>query len=699
MPEAGRYALPMPQMSRHIRLLPASLRNQIAAGEVVERPASVLKELVENSLDAGAHTVDARLDDGGQRLVRVQDDGAGIPADELELSVTRHATSKIADFDDLSRVLSYGFRGEALPSIASVSRLRVVSAVAGHEAHSLEVEHGRLVSSSPAALHRGTVVEVRDLFATVPARLKFLKSPATEFRRAQDWLARLALARLDVAFSLSSGEREALRFLRGQSLADRLGRLWPGDMVAQLLPFDATRHGIRCHGLAAPSGMRQQRADRVLLYVNGRAVTDKRLFAAVREAYKGRLLSREYPLAALFVELDPAEVDVNVHPAKLEVRFRDESAVFSAALHALRGALDSAVFRVPGEIPQEGVTDATPDTGTAATDDPATREPQRPRGFWGSLDADPVLPDRWPAHKTGHETGCGAGQWTSTAGMPPGVREAGPALPGEASSGSAPAMPLRTAGLARECAAGYAPQATTPPDCAPGLMDGGAQTVAPDTVSPDTASPEADAARDNGASPETALPPVRSGNTREPLGISGYSYLGQVADTYLVLRDAQGALLLVDQHAAHERVIFARLSRASHAATGQLLALPLELRLDPAERERLQEVRERLEGLGFALECDGATLLARAIPPRLSRQEARDFLREALSGCRDDLDAMLISLACKSAIKAGQQLTDDEAAGLVTQWLTTPEAANCPHGRPCVLRWDAAALERLFKRR
>ncbi|WP_297045014.1 DNA mismatch repair endonuclease MutL [uncultured Desulfovibrio sp.] len=647
----------MPEISRHIRLLPSALRNQIAAGEVVERPASVLKELVENSLDAGSSAVDVRLDNGGQSLIRVRDDGCGIPAAELELAITRHATSKITALEDLEHVRSYGFRGEALPSIASVSRLRLVSAAAGAEvAHALEVEHGRVTASSPAALPRGTLVEVRDLFANVPARLKFLKSPATEFRRAQDWLSRLALARTKSAFTLSAGEREVLRFLPGQDLRGRLGVIWPGSIVRELLPFDAERHGIRCHGLAAPAGMRQQRADRVLLYVNGRAVTDKRLFAAVREAYKGRLISREYPLAALFLEIPPEEVDVNVHPAKSEVRFRDESAVFSAVLHALRGALDNAVFA--GAFPE------APEAPAAAEQDgPAAglpdREPRRP-GFWGSLDAPRLLrPDE-------SET---PGSWEVR-------RTEAPENPGDTPRPvtSRASLPRAAAPL-REVAAPFGGADPMPADPAPAAM--AARRPAP-------------------AASGQAVP---SAAPREPLAVGGFSYLGQVADTYLVLRDAQGALVLVDQHAAHERVLHARIAAGGFSGTGQLLALPLELRLDAAERERLQEARPALEQLGFALECAGDVLLARAMPPGLSRREAGAFLREALAGMRDDLDDIFVSMACKAAIKAGQRLTDDEAAGLLAQWLATPGAPTCPHGRPCVLRWDAADLERLFKRR
>ncbi|WP_165066191.1 DNA mismatch repair endonuclease MutL [Desulfovibrio sp. ZJ200] len=647
----------MSEKIRHIRLLPPELCNQIAAGEVVERPASVLKELVENSLDADAAHIDVLLENGGQALIRVQDDGCGIPAGELELSVTRHATSKIAAFDDLERIRSYGFRGEALPSIASVSRLKIVSAVCGPDgqsaAHCLEVEHGRLVTSSPASLHKGTVVEVRDLFSNIPARLKFLKTPSTEFKRAQEWLARLALARARTGFTLRSGEREVLRFLPQQSLRQRLGQLWPRLIVEALRPFDGERHGIRAHGLAALPTVSQPRGDRLLLYVNGRSVTDKRLLAAVREAYKGRLTSRDYPQVVLFVEMHPREVDVNVHPAKSEVRFRDESAVFSAVLHAVQSALvtpfsaglesgeqtDAAAAGV-GSSGGEGFAGAQPASRSDTQSGPAAQShAPRPQGFWGSLDNPPLLK-------------------SSQAAAP---RSEAPAE--EDWQVDVPCGGLRLHAAAEE-PAGYG-----------AVLFDDARAFPP---SPD-----------NGEGPQA----------REPLRIGPLRYLGQVARTYLVLCDEHDALLLLDQHAAHERVLYARLRRGGFAGTGQCLALPVELNLHPAEKERFYQLRERLESLGFELECAGDALLMRAMPPVLSRAEARDFLREALAGRKDDLAGLFISMSCKGAVKAGQRLTDDEAAGLLRQWLAVPEREYCPHGRPCVLRWEAGELEKLFKRR
>ncbi|WP_291440011.1 DNA mismatch repair endonuclease MutL [Desulfovibrio sp.] len=725
----------MSEKNSHIRLLPPELRNQIAAGEVVERPASVLKELVENSLDAQAGQIDVRLENGGQSRISVQDDGRGIPAEDLELAVTRHATSKIRCLEDLERILSYGFRGEALPSIASVSRFTITSAsqdaAEQAAAHRVEVEHGLLKSSGPAALHKGTLVEVRDLFSNIPARLKFLKTPSTEFRRAQDWLARLALTRPQVGFCLYSGEREALRFLPGQTLAERLAVLWPRLIVDALRPFDGRRHGIRAHGLAALPNVSQPRGDRILLYVNGRSVTDKRLLAAVREAYKGRMTSRDYPQIVLFVEMDPAEVDVNVHPAKSEVRFRDESAVFSAVLHAVQGALVTS-FDVAEAAWHEGATPAAggnvygqaassvsgppvpgvPVSGPSGTfgspdmaygpGDPAGAAP-RPQGFWGRLDNPPLVERQerdsavdqgeWhvsaPAGSPGEEAGHAAhGTLPGFSDRPGSSAPFG--LSGPDGASAAPAFgapsfsssdPAGSAGLAATTPEGFFLE---PEDSACGRMAEDSGTYAAGVAHTADAPVEM---------------PAAHGVNRQPLRVENMEYLGQVANTYLVLRDMGGALILLDQHAAHERILYTRMRRGGFAGSGQLLALPLELPLHPAERERLFELRENLESLGFVFESSGAGLEVRGMPPVLSRAEARDFLREALAGRKDDLAGMFISMSCKAAIKAGQRLTDDEAAGLLRQWLAAPDREYCPHGRPCVLRWDGPELEKMFKRR
>lgn len=624
-----------------IRKLSPELCNQIAAGEVVERPASVVKELVENSLDAGAARIEVTLENGGQTLIRVRDDGSGIPAAEMELAVTRHATSKITSMDDLWNVASFGFRGEALPSIASVSRFRIESAPEGEEAAFLEVDQGRIVRQGPAALSRGTVVTVRDLFLTVPVRLKFLKTPATEFKRCRELLARLALARTDTGFTLLAGGQEALRFAPDQDLRHRLAVLWPPLVTEALLPFDRRAGGIRVHGLAAPPGLAQTKADRLFVYVNGRAVHDRLLLGAVREAYKGRLIAREYPQIVLFVEVPSEEVDVNVHPAKSEVRFRAESAVFSAVVQAVAEALN-AVPHVP-PLPEEGSA-----SSAAAS---LSREPRRPAGFWGAADEERILPRREPSITPTPET---------------------------VSITSAPDS-------------GFAPFSEQEHVALQPLLPYSGPSEAAEPAVPFSVDAEPEAATPRHAAPVEHLSNLRAGDLL---------YLGQLAGTYLLFRQGE-TLLLMDQHAAHERVLADRFRREG-AGGSHPLVLPLEMPLHPAERDRLEEVWERLRCLGFELSLHDSRLEVHAVPALLERQGAEAFLREVLCGRKDGLDGpdgLWTSMACKAAIKAGDNLTPDEAVGLAAQWLGLPDRDFCPHGRPCVITWTSRDLERLFKRR
>ncbi len=629
-----------------IHVLPSELCNQIAAGEVVERPASVVKELVENSLDAWATRVDVQLENGGQGLIRVQDNGSGVLPDELSLAVLRHATSKIRKVTDLDSIHSYGFRGEALPSIASVSDFSMASAVRGENgsvvSSVIRVSFGERSGVEPSSLHQGTVVEVRDLFSNVPARLKFLKSPATEVKRCLEWLERQALARTDVAFSLMSDGRTLLQCLPGETLAARLARMWPPQVVEALAPFDAERSGVRVHGLAARPDVSQPHGSRILIFVNGRSVTDKRVYGAVRQAYEGRITSRDYPQAVVFVELDPAEVDVNVHPAKSEVRFRDESAVYAAVLTAVRSSLQTP----SGELDAGcGVKDGAspevtpPSAGKKEEASPVLAE-SRPMGFWGA--ADSPLRRPLPAEKESE----GDGEWT--------VARPHPVPDSRGMTQPAPSG---------EDAPSFREEEKTEPRPTPPV-------------------------------PENLLREVP-----EPAPSRGLEYLGQVAGTYLVFRDASDALVILDQHAVHERILFSRFSEKGWHGASQGLALPLVLELHPAEAGRWRDVKEMLEGLGYRGTLCGGTLTVDGIPALLDRAGAQDFLRECLAGLKDDFRARFATMACRSAIKGGQRLTRDEAMNLVSQWLATPDRDYCPHGRPTVLRRDAAALEKLFKRR
>ena len=622
----------------HIRLLSPQLRNQIAAGEVVERPASVLKELVENSLDAGAANIEVRLENGGASLLSVQDDGHGIAPEELELALERHATSKLESFADLARISSYGFRGEALASVASVSMFRISSRhISADTARFIEIRHGRKAAEGMAALPAGTLVEVRDLFASIPARLKFLKSPATELKRCQEMLARLGLARLDVAFRLRVGEREALRFLQGEGLPSRLGRVWTGCDVEELLPFDQTQNGLRCHGLAATPANAASRGDRILLYVNGRPISDRKLLAAVREAYRGMLISRDYPQVALFMEMPPEEVDVNVHPAKTEVRFRNPNAVFTAAVSAIRSAISPVSAAMPSDAPLM----------------------TRP-GFWGSLDQERIISD--------------AGAYA----RPYAAKSAQPW------TGDAPGA------LAEESAL-YGSQQTVLHN--PGRANGDDSWQPPEHGGSDAVSGRFPHEAHDG--PESPAPGIPDGSENP----GGLVYLGQADDSYLILLDDAGALLLLDQHAAHERILRDRLARGAMRGSGQLLALPLELELNPDEALRLAELAGTLREMGFELECAGSVLVASALPVLLSRSDAQAFLRDVLHGSAYGLDDLFALLACKSAVKAGQRLSRDEALGLLRQWLALPDRDFCPHGRPCAVRLGRRELEKMFKRR
>jgi DNA mismatch repair protein MutL len=661
----------MKTVSAPITLLPPELCNQIAAGEVVERPSSVVKELVENSLDAGAQRICVTLENGGQSLIRVQDDGRGIAAEHLALALTRHATSKIQSLADLEKVLSYGFRGEALPSIASVSRFRLTSAPqlsdgnAG-EASFIAVEHGQIQGSGAAALHKGTLIEVADLFANTPARLKFLKTPSTEFKRAQEWLVRLALARPAIGFCLNAGTREVLNFPQGQNLQDRLAQLWPPLIVEALLPFDLTSHGIRVHGLTARPQVSQPRGDRQLFYVNGRSVSDKRLSAALKEAYKGRLTTRDYPQAVIFIEIAPEEVDVNVHPAKSEVRFRDERALFSAVLRALRSALEAEH------------TSSAPALGAAAAQQlseqttfstaPAEHYEKKPLGFWGTVDNAAVLPPHSHDDDSAQETSWQLENLPSTSPLPPTPNRLHFGLDEEE-------QPTYTVPL---------PNKQPAPAAAPLLPQ---------------AQPESQQAKPSQTSQVLPIDKEQDSSAAEhSLRIGGYTYLGQIANTYLILRTDDGLLALLDQHAAHERVLYHRLHKGGLSGSGQLLALPLVLALHPSEQERYHPLRGLLESMGFSLSIEQGSLIVRALPAQLDRSEAQLFLREALAGKRDDREMVLISMACKSAIKAGMRLSPDEASGLVQQWLSTPDREYCPHGRPALVRFSLLDLEKLFKR-
>lgn len=654
---------------KKIQLLPTGLQNQIAAGEVIERPASVLKELVENSLDAGATEVTVLLENGGQTLISVRDNGWGIPFSELPLALTRHATSKISSFEELTRVYSYGFRGEALPSIASVSILKIESFFKGDQdnpeaekaecAFFVESEYGEIKEKGPSSLHEGTHISVRDLFSNVPARLKFLKTPATELRRCQDVMVRLALVHRHCAFTLNAGGREVFHLPADMDLKDRLARLWPPQIIENLVSVKGERHGIQVQGLISKPQASQGRGDRILLYVNQRPITDKTLMAALREAYKGRLTSREYPQAVLFIDMDPKEVDVNVHPAKTEVRFRDERSLFSAVIRSLRNTLEAHASFIP-EMEDYAVM--------KPTENP-TRE-ARFLGFWGSLDK-PRKVD-FPQEE--------------------------PESPAKELPNFCPERQVGTVEEGRdnygEFFAPYSPS-SSPRDSSTShnpdnFFKSGLEAKKTPSYA-DSVDLSSDYEKDRQYKLQADI------GSSFPVTVGSLTCLGQIKLTYLILVHNDD-LVLMDQHAAHEAVLLDKIQRTNTSGQSQLLALEETMELHEREKERFEEMEKDLKQLGYQMKLQENSLKVTGLPPLLSRHQALELLQDILADRMDGFEDIFHMMSCRAAIKAGQVLTSDEVAGLLHQWLNIKNNMHCPHGRPIIIRLGTKELERIFKR-
>ena len=600
-----------------IRQLPPNLVNRIAAGEVVERPASVVKELVENAVDAGARRIDIATSGGGLRLIRVADDGSGMGADDLALAVERHATSKLAG-DDLSSILTLGFRGEALPSIGAVARLSIQSRAEGaSEAYEIAVDAGRKTTLKPAALAAGTRVEVRDLFYATPARLKFMKAERVEAAAIADMVKRLALARPEIAFSLTSEERTALRLeacspgLLDHGL-DRLGRILGPDFVEDALPVRAQRGSVSLEGFAGLPTLHRPNSLQLYLAVNGRPVRDKLLAGTVRAAYGDLVPQGRYPMLALFLTLPPEEVDVNVHPAKTELRFRDPNGIRSLIIGALRDTLGAAGHRATSSLSQ------------AALQRMATPESQRP---------------------------------ATQSFRPFQAQPSGRSAFGFAESAQAPLGPLAEPS---------------------GDMRG---AVAQDDAQA----------------------------TLYPLGAAR----AQINDTFIVA-ETEDALVIVDQHAAHERLVYERLKRAfaNGGISRQLLLIPEVVELDAEAAANLCAAAAELERLGLVVEPFGeAAILVREVPSLLGTcnvkglladlaaelAEAEDSEQTRLLAAR--LDHVLSTMACHGSVRAGRRLNPEEMNALLRDMEQTPFTGQCNHGRPTYIELKLADIEKLFSRR
>ena len=599
-----------------LRLLPETLVNRIAAGEVIERPAAAVKELVENAIDAGAQHIDVVLEDGGRVLISVADDGCGMSADELALAVERHATSKLPD-DDLVDIKTLGFRGEALPSIGAVARLCITSRATGaSDAYAIEIDGGRKGIPKPAALGAGTRVEVRDLFYATPARLKFLKASRTEVDHAADAIKRLAMAHPEIAFSLSDEDRVRFRYgsAQGELLTARLDRLaavMGRDFADNAVSVTAERQGLRLSGFAGVPTLNRGNARAQYLFVNGRPVQDRLLVGAVRGAYQDFLARNRHPMVALFLDVPPETVDVNVHPAKAEVRFRDAGLVRGLIVGGLRHALEAAGHRAS--------------TTVAA----AALEAFQPGGG-------------------------GAASWRQSSTVP---RE-----------------------LAEIAAAYQAPSST-------GVLD-----------SFDT--PSARAAID-----EIETPGGHAA-VSFPLGAAR----AQVHGTYIVAQTETG-MVIVDQHAAHERLVYERMKAAlaNGGAKRQGLLIPEVVEMEEAAVERLCARVAEFEELGLVIEKFGpGAVVVREVPALLGQSDVTGLLRDLADdleefgaglALKERLEDVCSTMACHGSVRAGRRLTPDEMNALLREMEMTPHSGQCNHGRPTYVELNLADIEKLFGRR
>jgi DNA mismatch repair protein MutL len=610
-----------------IRVLPSELVDQIAAGEVIERPASVVKELVENSLDAGARRVEIDIERGGVGLIRIRDDGCGIPADELAVAISRHATSKIASLEDLESVATLGFRGEALPSIGSVSRLRIVSHPA-HAEHGAEigVDGGTVLAARPAAHPLGTTIEVRDLFFNVPARRKFVRSDSTELGHVVRLVERLALSRYDVTFRLRNGTRllfDAPATQEGGELA-RLGEILGNEFTTRSVPVNHSAGPVNLSGwIGLPTAARGQ-PDQQFWFVNNRNVRDRLLMNAVRLAYRDVLYGGRHAAYVLYLTLDPKLVDVNAHPAKLEVRFRDSRQIHDFVFRALERVL----------------ADTKPNLAAAPAADATGVLGETRSGAGGS--------SSFPRSGTGGGSGGGGS----------GFFHGGP-------SGS---LPLYE------------------PNRSPWAI--------------------ADSVRESMPPPHAAAPVSSELESGQPLGTA----LAQLHGIYILAQSRDG-LILVDMHAAHERVLYERL-KVQHSSGGepasQHLLTPIVVELKGHEVDAILERRAEWEQAGFDLDALGPTRLAlRRVPALLAGENVSEIVKEVARDLDLDADAhhldgaadkFLGTLACRTAIHAQRRLTVPEMNALLRQMEVTERANQCNHGRPTWTRLTLPELDQLFLR-
>ena len=647
-----------------IKVLPDNLANQIAAGEVVERPASVVKELIENSIDAGGTRIQIDIELGGRRLMRISDDGEGMSRDDAILAFERHATSKIRTADDLARIGTLGFRGEALASIASVAKVELITKTGPDAAATrVVVEGGRLLDVKDAARDTGTTISVRDLFFNTPARRKFMRSEATENYHLTSIVTHYALAHPEIAFKLTNNGREVLRISPAKDLRERAFQIFGAGLLESLLPVDGGREYVaRITGFVSAPRERRTTRDAQYFFVNKRFVRDKTIAGGLLEGFRSVLPHGVYPVAFLFLDMPLEEIDVNVHPAKTEIRFRRGEAVKDVIADAIRRALAKA-----------GITgDARPESETNAdlitSFQPVASQSKQPEQVGTLFGHDETTADylnseiEQQAEQRKHAAAANVHAETIVGGYAtPGVQDF--AVPQ-----TLPAVESISVPESMQTVSGYG---ELPP------VDSAARFAKAIDV--------------------------------KDLSASKIHPLGQLHESFIIAVDDEG-LLLIDQHVAHERILFDKYRRGEvdRPIESQNLLLPETIDLSPAQSEAFQLIENDLESLGFGLmRLSGRTVAIKSIPTDLQPAEARNLFAEILdtiemekrgapkSTFRDDIAA---SLACKAAIKINMKLTPEKMRWLIDRLLITTSPTTCPHGRPVILRLSMKDIERGFHR-
>lgn len=678
-----------------IKILPDNLANQIAAGEVVERPASVIKELLENSIDAGAKNIKIEVELGGRRLMRITDDGIGMNRDDAVLAFERHATSKISELADLGNIRTLGFRGEALASIASVARVEMITKQRGEMAAAkVRIEGGKLIDVGEAAGPEGTSITVRELFFNTPARRKFMRSEATENYHMTSVITHYALSNPGISFIYLNNGREKIRAAPARNLRERAYQLFGGRLIESLLPVEGGREYIaEITGFVSAPRERRTSKDAQYFFINGRFVRDKVITGGLLEGYRSVLPHGVYPVAFLFLQVPPEELDVNVHPAKTEVRFRRAEAVKDVIAETIRNSLRSAGITGRKRISDQSRIDRSPE------DKEYTLEPERTGIGARSAEDQPEFEFPVTAGETENRV----------------VKESEQEEKEKRTTEST-AFELPVSSTDFEAAAGARQRFSTsreePSETEdyPEIKEAAAESVMHETEEDqEMFSDRTDSVGERILPPFDSAEKIPQRAKVEDISAARIRPIGQLHNSFIIAADDEG-MLLIDQHVAHERILFDKFRRQEDVRKieSQNLLVPETIDLTPAQAEAFEEVREELERCGFGLmRLSGRTVAIKSVPTDLPPAEVHNLFSEILDTVEKEKrgraratlrDEIAASLACKAAVKINMKLTPEKMRWMIDRLLKTSSPTTCPHGRPIILRLTMRDIERRFHR-